>query len=75
MVTLLTTYLLYFFDKNNAMTSIRLLVQEILEKGYLLSFATLDERGVWAADVIYVHDDSFTLYLLGIPRCLRRLGF
>lgn len=37
-------------------------VLEILEKGYLMSLATVDEGGVWVADVIYVYDDAFTLY-------------
>jgi len=46
------------------MTSIHSLVQEILKNGYLLSLATLDQQGVWVADVIYVHDDKFNLYFL-----------
>lgn len=29
-----------------------------------MSLGTVDDGGVWVADVIYVHDDSFNLYWL-----------
>ncbi len=32
------------------------LVQEILEKGYLMSLATVDDGGPWVSDVVYVSD-------------------
>lgn len=42
-------------------------VLEILEKGHLMSLATVDEGGVWVADVIYVYDDALTLYWMSSP--------
>lgn len=44
------------------MEDIRELVKQVLEKGYLISLATVDDDGVWVADVIYVCDDSFNIY-------------
>lgn len=32
-----------------------------------MSLATLDEGGVWASDVIYLHDEQFNLYWLSDP--------
>lgn len=46
---------------------LRKLILEILEKGYLLSLATVDEAGVWACDVIYVHDDELNIYWMSDP--------
>ncbi len=37
-------------------------VQEVLEKGYLMSLATVDTAGPWVADVVYVHKEDFSLY-------------
>lgn len=42
----------------------RKLVNEILDKGYLMSLATLDEGGLWASDLIFVHDDQLNLFWL-----------
>ena len=42
-------------------------IQGILEKGYLMSIATLDDGGVWVSDVIYVFDDEFNLYWMSDP--------
>lgn len=44
------------------MEDIRKLIQEVLEKGYLVSLATTDEGGVWVADVIYVYDENLNLF-------------
>ncbi|MBI4059532.1 pyridoxamine 5'-phosphate oxidase family protein [Candidatus Giovannonibacteria bacterium] len=46
---------------------IKQLIKEVLEKGYLMSLATLDEGGVWVADVIYVHDGDFNIYWISSP--------
>lgn len=45
----------------------RKLVREVLEKGYLISLATVDEHGVWVCDVIYVFDDALNIYWLSDP--------
>ncbi len=41
---------------------IRQLIKEVLEKGYLMSLATMDSAGLWVSDVIYVHDDDLNIY-------------
>lgn len=48
-------------------TDIKQLIREVLDKGYLMSLATLDEGGVWVADVIYVHDDELNIYWMSDP--------
>lgn len=35
---------------------------EVLQQGHVLSLGTLDNQGVWVADVIYVHDDELNIY-------------
>jgi len=37
--------------------NLRKLVKQILDKGYLMSLATVDGSGPWVSDVIYVADD------------------
>ena len=49
------------------MNDLRSLIVEILEKGYLMSLATVDEGGVWVSDVIYLHDDELNLYWMSDP--------
>jgi uncharacterized protein YhbP (UPF0306 family) len=46
---------------------IKQLILDVLDKGYLLSLATADEAGVWACDVIYVHDDELNIYWMSAP--------
>lgn len=46
------------------MDDARDLVRKVLEQGYLMSLATVDESGPWVADVIYVFDENFTIYWL-----------
>lgn len=46
------------------MNKIRELVTSVLEKGFLMSLATVDENGPWVSDVIYVYDDKLNLYWL-----------
>ncbi len=41
---------------------VKSLVKEILDGGYVMSLATADDDGVWASDVIFVHDDDFNIY-------------
>lgn len=43
------------------------LARKVLEDGYLMSLGTVDEGGVWVADVIYIHDENFNLYWLSFP--------
>lgn len=40
------------------------LTQDILDKGYFLSLATVDDGGVWVSDVFYVADDKWNIYWL-----------
>lgn len=44
------------------MEDLRELVRSVMEEGYLISLATVDGKGVWVADVIYVSDDKFNVY-------------
>ncbi len=44
------------------MEDIKQLIKEVLEKGYLMSLATVDDGGVWVSDVIFVHDDDLNMY-------------
>lgn len=46
------------------MEDIRNLVKSVLDKGYLMSLATVDENGPWVADIVYVFDDNFKIYWL-----------
>lgn len=41
---------------------IRERIGEVLQQGHLMSLATRDETGLWVADVIYIYDDTLTLY-------------
>lgn len=46
---------------------IKKLIKEVLEKGYLMSLATVDDEGVWVADVIYIFDDDFNIHWMSKP--------
>ena len=46
---------------------IKILIQEVLEKGYLMSLGIVDEDGVWVADVYCVHDDDLNIYWMSDP--------
>ena len=41
---------------------IRTLVVDVLGRGYLMSLGTLDDGGVWVADVIYVFNEDLSIY-------------
>ena len=43
---------------------IQKLAQDIFDKGYFLSLATLDDGGLWVSDVFYVVDDDWNIYWL-----------
>lgn len=42
-------------------------IKDVLNKGYLMSLATTDDRGVWVADVIYVSDEDLNIYWMSDP--------
>jgi len=46
---------------------IKELVKEVLEKGYLLHLATVDDGGIWIAPVIYIFDDTLNIYWMSDP--------
>jgi nitroimidazol reductase NimA-like FMN-containing flavoprotein (pyridoxamine 5'-phosphate oxidase superfamily) len=46
---------------------VRELVEEVLSDTLLLSLGTVDDGGVWVADVIVVHDEELRLYWLSRP--------
>jgi len=47
---------------------IKNLAIKVLEDGYLMSLGTVDDGGVWVADVIYIYDENLNLYWLSFPR-------
>jgi uncharacterized protein YhbP (UPF0306 family) len=49
------------------MDKIKELIKEVLERGYLMSLATVDDGGVWVADVIYVYDEELNIYWMSDP--------
>jgi uncharacterized protein YhbP (UPF0306 family) len=56
------------------MTDIRERIREVLEKGYLISLGTVDDSGVWVADVIYVFDNELSIYWMSIPQSRHSLA-
>lgn len=46
---------------------IKQLIKEVLDKGYLMSLATIDDKGVWVADLIYVYDNNLNIYWMSDP--------
>jgi uncharacterized protein YhbP (UPF0306 family) len=44
------------------------LAAKVLEDAYVMSLGTVDEGGVWVADVIHVHDEDLSLYWLSLPK-------
>ena len=49
------------------MPETRDLILEVLEKGYLMSLATVDEAGPWVSELVFVHDDDLNIYWLSAP--------
>ena len=51
------------------MMTVRVLqrIKEVLDKGYLMSLATVVDGGVWVSDVVYVHDDGLHIYWMSDP--------
>ncbi len=46
------------------MDNLKKIVKEIMEEGNLMSLGTVDEGGVWVADINYVNDNDLNLYWL-----------
>jgi len=46
------------------MEELRRLIKTILENGFTMALGTVDERGVWVANVTYIHDEDYNLYWL-----------
>lgn len=46
---------------------VKTLTKQVLQKGYLMSLGTVDEGGVWVADVLYVFDDELNIYWMSDP--------
>jgi len=46
---------------------VKALAREVLTDAFVMSLGTQDEAGVWVSDVIYIHDDDFTLYWVSFP--------
>lgn len=44
------------------MEDVRKMIVEVLEKGYLMSLATVDSAGPWVSDVGFSFDDDLNLY-------------
>jgi len=47
---------------------IRERVIELLNSGRVMSLGTVDEGGVWVADVIYTYDKDFNIYWMSDPK-------
>ena len=45
-----------------------------MEKGYLISLGTVDDNGVWVADVIYVYDHELSIYWMSSPQSRHSLA-
>lgn len=56
-----------FMEKSAVCSEIKSLIQEVLEKGYLMSLATVDSGGVWVCDVIYIFDEDLNIYWMSDP--------
>jgi uncharacterized protein YhbP (UPF0306 family) len=42
-------------------------ILEVLSKGHLMSLATLDDGGLWVADVVFIYDEDFNIYWMSDP--------
>lgn len=49
------------------MIDIKKRVLEVLDKTHLMSLATMDDAGVWVADVIFIYDKDLNIYWLSAP--------
>ena len=49
------------------MKDIKELIKEVLDNGYLMNLGTLDSRGVWVCDVIYIYDKDLNIYWMSDP--------
>ena len=51
------------------MVDIRKRVLEVLGQTHLMSLGTIDDGGVWVADVIFIYDDDLNIYWMSSPGC------
>ncbi len=42
-------------------------ILEVLNRGHLMSLATLDDGGLWVADLVYVFDEDLNIYWMSDP--------
>ncbi|MBI4449496.1 pyridoxamine 5'-phosphate oxidase family protein [Candidatus Uhrbacteria bacterium] len=42
-------------------------IREVLDRGYFIHLATMDDAGPWACTLIYIHDDDLRLYWMSDP--------
>lgn len=56
-------------------TDIRSLADKVLEQGYLVSLACVDDGGPWVSDVIYVSDSHLNLYFISRPQFRHSMAF
>lgn len=43
------------------------LARAVTKDAYVMSLGTVDEKGVWVADLIYIPDENFNLYWISMP--------
>ena len=51
------------------MENVNKLALDILEKGFVMSLATVDKGGPWVSDVVYVFTTQFELYWKSFDMC------
>lgn len=42
-------------------------IKEVLDRTFTMSLGTVDEQGVWVADVTFVYDEDFNIYWISHP--------
>ncbi|KND48684.1 MAG: hypothetical protein AB200_03105 [Parcubacteria bacterium C7867-005] len=42
-------------------------ILEVLDKGHLMSLATVGAVGVWVSDVVYIYDEDLNIYWMSDP--------
>lgn len=54
--------------KKENVSVVKKIIRSVLEKGYLMSLATIDENGPWVSDVIFVSESDFSLFWISNTR-------
>jgi uncharacterized protein YhbP (UPF0306 family) len=49
------------------MTDTKKRIEEVLNAGHVMSLGTVDDGGVWVADVVYIFDEGFNIYWMSDP--------